>query len=126
MRTCLILPTYNEDKMIVSVIRSARRVIPDVVVVDDGSTDQTAERVRLLLQKDKSTVTLLQHKHNLGKGMALRTGFAYALSNGHFRYSFEAPFQICSRLRLYHGVDLVQYRVGVATPAPKLGRFGPI
>ena len=82
MRTCLILPTYNEDKMIVSVIRSARRVIPHVVVVDDGSTDQTAERVRLLPQKDKSTVTLLQHKHNLGKGMALRTGFAYALSNG--------------------------------------------
>ena len=67
--------------MIASVIESARRIVPDVVVVDDGSTDQTAEQVRLLSQNDTSTITLLQHKHNLGKGMALRTGFAYALSN---------------------------------------------
>ena len=67
--------------MIASVTESARRVVSDVVVVDDGSTDQTAEQVRLLPQNDTSTITLLQHKHNLGKGMALRTGFSYALSN---------------------------------------------
>ena len=82
MKTCLILPAYNEVKTVASIIERARRVIPNIVVIDDGSTDHTAEQVQLLSQTEISTVTLLQHEQNLGKGMALRTGFDYALLNG--------------------------------------------
>ncbi len=49
----------------------------EVVVVDDGSTDRTAEIARRLAQEDRR-VRLVQHPHNLGYGAALRTGFASA------------------------------------------------
>jgi len=75
MKTCLILPAYSEAKTIRSIISQARVFIPSIVVVDDGSIDETVQIAR------KSNVTVISHNTNRGKGMALRTGFEWALRN---------------------------------------------
>ena len=75
MKTCLILPAYNEAKTIRAVISQAREFIQSIVVVDDGSIDETAQIAR------RSNVTVVRHKINRGKGMTLRTGFDWAMRN---------------------------------------------
>lgn len=77
MRICAIIPGYNESKTIGEVVSRVRKVIPDVVVIDDGSTDNTAEIAR------EAGAIVLQHERNKGKGAALKTGFRYALENNY-------------------------------------------
>ena len=81
MKTCLLLPAYNEAKTVATIIGEVRQFIPNIVVIDDGSTDQTVAQAIEVSRICKSTVTVLRHCWNQGKGMALRTGFDYALSN---------------------------------------------
>ena len=77
MKACLLLPAYNESKMIAHIIQQAVLFVGAVVVIDDGSSDQTAEIAA------ENGAMVLQHDRNRGKGMALRTGFDYALRNGY-------------------------------------------
>ena len=77
MRICVIIPAYNEAKNVGSVVSGARQFIEDVVVVDDGSTDDTPARAR------QAGAILLEHKANQGKGVALKTGFDFALEKGY-------------------------------------------
>lgn len=77
MKTCLLLPAYNEAKTIGHIISEARTYIESIIVIDDGSTDGTAQIAR------EQDVVVLQHEVNRGKGMALRTGFEYALEHGY-------------------------------------------
>ena len=67
----VIIPAYNEAKNIGRVIKNVRRYSKNVIVVDDGSTDRTNELARV------SGALVLQHGRNLGKGLALKTGFDY-------------------------------------------------
>ena len=77
------VPCHNEEGNVEAVVRGllttlgALGVPFEVVVVDDGSTDRTAEVVRRLAQQDRR-VRLVQHPRNIGYGAALRTGFASA------------------------------------------------
>jgi len=64
-----LLPAYNEEISIGSVVLRARQYADRVIVIDDGSSDRTAE-VALLAGAE-----VLRHDENLGKGAALRTGF---------------------------------------------------
>lgn len=73
MRTCVIIPTYNESKQIARIISEIKAQGLDVVVIDDGSTDKT-----LLIAKD-SGATVLRNQINQGKGASLIKGFDYAL-----------------------------------------------
>jgi glycosyltransferase involved in cell wall biosynthesis len=66
-----IIPALNEEKNIEEVIRRTRPFVDKIIVIDDGSTDRTAE-----LAKAAGAV-VLQHHANKGKGEALRTGFDY-------------------------------------------------
>ncbi len=79
-RLLVIIPAYNETDTIASVIRGLREHVPngDVVVVDDGSTDDTAAIVRA-----SEGAELLQLPFNLGIGGAMQTGYKYALRNGY-------------------------------------------
>ncbi len=76
MTYCILIPSYNAEKTLGAVAAECLRKGVPVVVVDDGSTDGTA-RVAAALP-----VVLLRHEQNLGKGRALRTGFAWALEQG--------------------------------------------
>jgi len=76
---CLVIvPAFNESTTLPKVIYDLRRLLPgaDIVVVDDGSTDGTAETV-------PASVTLLRLPFNLGIGGAMQTGYRYALRNGY-------------------------------------------
>lgn len=76
MKLSVVIPVYNEADTITEVIRRVRDTPYDVevIVVDDGSTDGTPDR--LLALADADDLCLLRHDTNLGKGAALRTGFA--------------------------------------------------
>ena len=76
METILaLIPGYQEGPRIAPVVAAARVHLP-VVVVDDGSTDDTAE------QAETAGATVLRQVPNAGKGAALRMGFRYALDQG--------------------------------------------
>ena len=69
-----VIPAYNCGASIAAVVESVRALDLPVLVVDDGSTDGTAEAARA------AGAFCLQHPSNLGKGHALVTGFRWALS----------------------------------------------
>ena len=75
-RVAILIPALNEELAIRRVIQSALAVLPDVIVVDDGSTDRTAEIATEL------GVILIRHATPLGKGESLRDGFREALRLG--------------------------------------------
>lgn len=80
-RVLIIVPAWNEARNVghtVSEIRAARPDY-DVVVVDDGSTDETADVAR------NAGAVVIQLPFNLGVGGAMRTGFTYALREGYGR-----------------------------------------
>ncbi len=71
-----LIPAWNEAARIGDVVRETLRYLP-VLVVDDGSTDGTAEAARA------AGATVVRHLENLHKGAALKTGFAWALEHGY-------------------------------------------
>lgn len=75
--TCIILPAYNNGKTVGAVITGILRQLPDLIFVDDGSTDCTAE-----VLKGFPGITVVRHGVNQGKGAALMSGFAKALELG--------------------------------------------
>jgi glycosyltransferase involved in cell wall biosynthesis len=70
------IPCYNEEVAIGSLVLRASKYADEVVVLDDGSTDKTAEVARL------AGAHVLVHDANLGKGAAVRDLFAYATESG--------------------------------------------
>jgi glycosyltransferase involved in cell wall biosynthesis len=70
-----LIPGYNEAPRIGAVIRGARQHVP-VIVVDDGSSDGTAEVAR------EAGATVVEQRPNQGKGAALRAGFRKAIDDG--------------------------------------------
>ena len=74
-RIVALIPGYQEGPRIAAVVTAARRYLP-VVVVDDGSTDDTAA------QAEAAGATVLVQRPNAGKGAALRAGFRHALDQG--------------------------------------------
>jgi glycosyltransferase involved in cell wall biosynthesis len=77
-RNCLaVVPAYNEEASLERVLRSLHEHAPgfDVLVVDDGSTDETAAVA------ERHGAYVLRHPFNLGIGGAVQSGFSYALEN---------------------------------------------
>jgi dolichol-phosphate mannosyltransferase len=75
----VIIPAYNEEKLIGSVLKSAIGAGPwDVLVVEDGSTDRTFETVRSC-----AGIEVIRHEKQLGYGRSLIDGFRYAAERGY-------------------------------------------
>ncbi|MDB5693446.1 MAG: glycosyltransferase family 2 protein [Alphaproteobacteria bacterium] len=72
----IVIPGFNESGMIARTIRSVAHWLPNVVVVDDGSTDETGR------EAERAGARVVRHCVNLGQGAALGTGIRYALLNG--------------------------------------------
>lgn len=75
-RALVVIPALNAARSIGPIVESCVRYVADVVVVDDGSSDDTGDRARA------RGATVLRHEVNRRKGAALKTGFAHALGNG--------------------------------------------
>lgn len=76
MAVCVLIPAYNAALTLGNVLDEVCEQVYPVIVIDDGSTDNTP------LVAGAYSVTLLHHPVNLGKGAALMTGFRWAVENG--------------------------------------------
>jgi glycosyltransferase involved in cell wall biosynthesis len=76
IHTAVIIPAYNEVKHIKKVVRKVKKHTNNIIVIDDGSTDGTANEL------ESENIIVLKHLVNLGKGAALTTGIEYAKKLG--------------------------------------------
>jgi hypothetical protein len=78
-RLLILIPAYNEQGVIRHVVQGVREVAPsaDILVIDDGSTDQTAQ------EAEATGAYVLQHPFNLGIGGTVQTGLKFAQQGGY-------------------------------------------
>jgi glycosyltransferase involved in cell wall biosynthesis len=98
----VVIPVFNECTVIGAVVEEVLRTFPNVVCVDDGSTDGSAAAIRA------TGAHLVQHPINLGQGAALQTGLDYACrrQGAEFFVTFDADGQ--------HRVEDAERMVAVA------------
>ncbi len=84
MKAVCLIPAYNEERNIEEVAKRTAKtgVFSEIIIVNDGSKDGTAEISKKLSEKSKTKITLISHEKNRGKGEALKTGFEYILKAG--------------------------------------------
>ena len=101
--TLILIPAYNEAKNIEFVIDNLKKYFTEILVVNDGSTDDT----KLILKLKK--VNLINHVINLGQGAALETGLNYFIKNKKYKYvvTFDADGQHTS-LDAYKMMNLIK------------------
>jgi glycosyltransferase involved in cell wall biosynthesis len=90
MKTALIIPAFNAEKTIAPLIKKNLNYMSekDIVVVDDGSSDNTADIV------SRFPVNLIRHEYNRGKGAALSSGIDFAIENNYdYVITMDADFQ---------------------------------
>ena len=85
----VLIPVFNEEKKIKSVVTDLSKYFVNIVAVNDGSTDSSRDILESL------DVTLLNHSINLGQGAAISTGFKYIqnLMNANAVVTFDADGQ---------------------------------
>src|SRR6185369_10013760 len=77
LNTCVIVPTYNNAGTLGNVLKGVQAQTSQIIVVNDGSTDSTAD-----VLSQFSGMTIISYPNNQGKGWALRTGFKKAVELG--------------------------------------------
>ncbi len=127
---CAVIPSYNAAETLEILLDALIPMIRRVVVVDDGSNDDTSAVFARFVEKG---VVFLRHETNLGKGAALRTGLAYALRAG-FKVAAtldsdlqHAPEDLPRVLEVFESdrLDLlVGSRIGNMQRMPGIRRFG--
>lgn len=125
MKTCVVIPAYNEHKHIAKVVKETIPYVDEVIVVDDGSIDDTS---KLALA---AGATVLTHCTNLGKGGAVKTGCEYAAGKFEAIVLMDAdeqhlPEDIPRFLKELEKVDIVfgcREAVGNSPIAMKLGNW---
>ncbi len=75
LNTLVAIPAFNESKSVAEVLRQTLAIHPDVLVIDDGSTDNTTG---ILAQ---FPVDVIRHARNRGYGVSLRDAFQYAINH---------------------------------------------
>ena len=82
MNTFVVLPAHNEERVIGDVLEGLSRQDVNIIVVDDGSDDDTSRIVNDFFSTHPKTNLLCTHQSNRGLGAALKTGIQTALENG--------------------------------------------
>ncbi|MFM1933494.1 MAG: hypothetical protein RL360_374 [Bacteroidota bacterium] len=109
----VIIPTFNEIENIEAILLKVLSLDPifDVLIVDDGSPDGTAQEVQRLQQANEGRIHLLERKGKLGLGTAYIEGFKIALAKGYdFIFEMDADFS-------HNPDDLIRLFKACATPA---------
>jgi glycosyltransferase involved in cell wall biosynthesis len=78
MKYCVIIPTYNNEKTLEAVISDVLKVTKNIIIVNDGSTDNTPG-----ILKKFSDLKIISYSPNRGKGYAIRKGFKAAITSGY-------------------------------------------
>jgi len=78
IRLCTIIPTYNNEKTILKLVENVHQYVEDIIVINDGSTDNTLE----VLHHINFYINIISHGRNKGKGKALLTGIYAARTKG--------------------------------------------
>ena len=80
MNLGIIVPTYNEEKYLIDIIRQLYKSKYSSIIVDDGSTDSTKKILKWL---DRSNgISIISYYHNQGKGYAIKRGACELISRG--------------------------------------------
>lgn len=79
LNCCVIIPTYNNDATLKTVIEEVLTYTDDLIVVNDGATDNTGK----ILRDFQDRIVIIGHPVNRGKGQAIRAAFAYARKKGY-------------------------------------------
>ena len=77
----IIVPVFNENKNIISVIKDLENWFENIIIIDDGSTDNTCELI------DNLGLSYVRHFLNLGQGAAIETGLQYFLDKNEYKYA---------------------------------------
>jgi len=89
LHACVIIPTYNNAASLAAVIRDVSQYSDHIIVVNDGSTDETSKIVEAF-----PYVQYISYSPNVGKGWALRQAFKYALEQDyHFAITIDSDGQ---------------------------------
>src|SRR4051794_10591247 len=80
---CLLIPVYNHERAMGPLLLSLRDRGLHCILVDDGSSEDSARVLDELAARESSWVTLIRHPHNQGKGGAVMTGAREALKRGY-------------------------------------------
>ena len=125
-RIAVLIPAYCEEQTVGRIVAKCREYLPDVIVVDDASTDRTAERA------EAAGASVLRCMVNGGKGSALTAGFKYVLAQGYDAVialdadGFHDPDEISSFLEAYrrtHLPVLIGNRMADARRVPVVRRW---
>ncbi len=120
----VVIPAYNEEKRIEKVIENTKKYVQNIIVVDDGSKDNTPNTAK------KCNTTVIRHIINLGKGSALRTGCDYAIKQGADKIivldadTQHQPSEIPNFLNELKNVDVVLGYRRLDKNMPWILRFG--
>ena len=125
--TLAIIPCFNEEATIGSVVLKTKKHVDEVLVIDDGSIDDTAKIA------EDAGARVIVHSKNYGKSRSIKTGFNYAIDQG-FKYAITLdgdgqhnPAEIPTLLGciMNNGNDiLIGIRSGNGTEMPKWRRIG--
>ncbi len=81
--TAILIPAYNEEKYIRDVIKDCFKYKLDIIIVDDGSIDNTLKLIKSIPDPGNFKIITLKHRVNQGKGQSLKTGFKYIIDNNY-------------------------------------------
>jgi glycosyltransferase involved in cell wall biosynthesis len=81
-RIAVVVPAYNEARLIGRVLATMPGFVDEIVVVDDGSDDDTASEIRRAQERRPKGLSLIRHLENRGVGAAIRTGYRFSLAQG--------------------------------------------
>jgi len=116
----VVIPTYNEIENIEAIIRKVFSLSKsfDVLIIDDGSPDGTADIVKKLMAEFSGSLHLEERKGKLGLGTAYIHGFKWAMKRG-YEYIFEMDADFShppeDLLRLYHACAVEKHDVAIGS-----------
>jgi glycosyltransferase involved in cell wall biosynthesis len=98
LKCCIIVPSFNNVHTLQAVINDVIQYVDDVIIVNDGSTDNTTDILSSI-----STASVISYQPNRGKGYALRKGFKRALEIGfHYALTIDSDGQ-------HYGSDIPRF-----------------